>query len=122
MDLGPLLRLQSEIVQLNSGKVMILGFSGKITSDNIFELNNRVKEVFGNGVYNVILDLGSLEYINSTGIALLLSIAKTIEQNAGKLILVNPTAFIRELLEMTDLSTRFDVVDSIEEARNKISA
>lgn len=92
-------------------------FSGKITSDNIFDLNSKVKAIFENGVYDCILDISQLEYINSTGIALLLTIARTVEQNRGKMLLTKPTQFVQELFDMTDLSGRFAIVAGLDAAR-----
>lgn len=97
--------------------VNFLTFSGKITSDNIFDLNAKVKSIFENGIYDCILDISALEYINSTGIALLLTIARTVEQNRGKMILTKPTLFVQELFDMTDLSGRFAIVQSLDAAR-----
>lgn len=117
MKLGPLLRLKTEKEHLGNKDVLVLYFSGKITSDNVFDLNHRIKTIFEDGIYNCIIHLNELEYINSTGIAMLLTIAKTIEQNSGKLVLTQPSSFIKDLLDMTDLQQRFDIVTDIESAR-----
>lgn len=119
MSLKNLLELRTETEKLYGKQVNFLIFSGKITSDNIFDLNSKVKAIFENGVYNCILDISALEYINSTGIALLLTIARTVEQNHGKMFLTRPTQFVKELFDMTDLSGRFAIVGSLEEAREQ---
>ena len=66
-----------------------------------------------------ILDISQLEYINSTGIALLLTIARTVEQNRGKMLLTKPTQFVQELFDMTDLSGRFVIMPSLDAAREQ---
>ena len=116
MDFDPLLRFKTEIRSTEKGKALILYFSGKITSDNIFDLNQKIKDIFHEEIYNVILYLSELEYINSTGIAMLLTIAKTVEQNSGRLILTRPTEFVQDLFDMTDLSGRFEFSDDLETA------
>ncbi len=116
MDLDPLLRFKTEIKNSGDTKVLVLYFSGKITSDNIFDLNHKIKTIFKEGIYNCILYLSELEYINSTGIAMLLTIAKTIEQNSGKLVLTKPTSFVKDLFDMTDLDTRFEIVEDVDSA------
>jgi len=117
VSLKNLLQLRTETEKVGTRSVNFLTFSGKITSDNIFDLNAKVKAIFENGVYDCILDISELEYINSTGIALLLTIARTVEQNRGKMILTKPTQFVQELFDMTDLSGRFAIVASAEAAR-----
>lgn len=117
MSLKPLLQLRAEIEKVGEKSVTVLYFSGKITSDNIFDLNTRVKSIFESGIYNCILYLSELEYINSTGIALLLTIARTVDQNRGKLVITRPSPFVKELFEMTDLNARFTIAEDIESAK-----
>lgn len=117
MSLKNLLQLRTETEKVYGRPVNFLIFSGKITSDNIFDLNSKVKAIFENGVYDCILDISQLEYINSTGIALLLTIARTVEQNRGRMLLTKPTQFVQELFDMTDLSGRFAIVASLDAAR-----
>ncbi|HRP70825.1 MAG TPA: STAS domain-containing protein [Turneriella sp.] len=117
MSLKNLLELRTETEKVGSQDVNFLTFSGKITSDNIYDLNSKVKTIFENGVYNCVLDISELEYINSTGIALLLTITRTVEQNHGMIFLTKPTSFVQELFEMTDLAGRFTIVDSVNAAR-----
>jgi anti-anti-sigma factor len=114
-----LLQVRTETEKIGNRSVNVLAFSGKITSDNIFDLNSKVKAIFSNGVFDCILDISELEYINSTGIALLLTIARTVERNNGQMYLTRPTPFVRELFEMTDLSGRFSIVADLETARDK---
>jgi len=119
VGLKNLLQLRTETEKIGNRSVNLLIFSGKITSDNIFDLNSKVKAIFENGVFDCILDISQLEYINSTGIALLLTIARTVEQNQGKMFLTRPTQFVQELFDMTDLSGRFAIVADLNTARDQ---
>lgn len=119
VSLKNLLQLRTETEKVGGRPVNFLIFSGKITSDNIFDLNSKVKAIFENGVYDCILDISELDYINSTGIALLLTIARTVEQNRGKMLLTKPTQFVQELFDMTDLSGRFAITASLDAARDQ---
>jgi len=119
VSLKNLLQLRTETEKVGGKSVNFLVFSGKITSDNIFDLNSKVKAIFENGIYDCILDISQLEYINSTGIALLLTIARTVEQNRGKMLLTKPTQFVQELFDMTDLSGRFVIMPSLDAAREQ---
>ncbi|MDH5720183.1 MAG: STAS domain-containing protein [Spirochaetia bacterium] len=117
METNPLLRLKVDIETVNDKKVIFLFFSGKINSDNVFDINQRVKKVFEEGIYDCIIHLSELEYLNSTGIAMFLTIARTIDQNGGKLILTKPSDFVKDLFDLTDLESRFQFVNTIEEAK-----
>lgn len=111
--------MHTETQKVGGNPVNVITLSGKITSDNIFDLNAKVKSIFENGVYNCILNISELEYVNSTGIALFLTVARTVEQNQGNLYLIQPTPFVQELFDMTDLSGRFSIVPSLEVAYEK---
>jgi anti-anti-sigma factor len=119
VSLKNLLQLRIETEKIAGRNVNLLIFSGKITSDNILDLNSKVKAIFENGVFDCILDISELEYINSTGIALLLTIARTVEQNRGRIFLTRPTPFVQELFDMTDLSGRFAIVANLDAARDQ---
>lgn len=122
MDISSLVSLTSEVEKINGEKVLLIHFSGKITSDNIMEINQKIKHLFENAIYNVILNISELHYLNSTGIAMLLFIAKTIEQNNGNLVMTRPSAFVRDLLDMTDLLSRFTIRENIEQARESLKS
>lgn len=122
MPLENLLNIRTEVLKSTAGDIMVIYFAGKITSDNVFDLNQKMRNIFSDNIYNVIIHLTDLEYMNSTGIAMFLTISKTVDQNKGKLILTRPSAFVKDLFEMTDLVSKFTIVDSIEEAQNLISA
>ena len=122
MDISSLVSLTSEVEKINGEKVLLIHFSGKITSDNIMEINQKIKHLFENAIYNVILNISELHYLNSAGIAMLLTIAKTIEQNNGNLVMTRPSAFVRDLLDMTDLLSRFTIRENIEQARESLKS
>jgi anti-anti-sigma regulatory factor len=39
----------------------------------------------------------------------------------GRLILVNPSAFVRSILEVTQLDRWFEICDNLEEAANRLA-
>ncbi len=122
MPLENLLNIRTEVLKSSTGDIMVIYFAGKITSDNVFDLNQKMRNIFSDNIYNVIIHLTDLEYLNSTGIAMFLNISKTIEQNKGKLILTRPSPFVKDLFEMTDLISKFTIVNTLEEAQKLISA
>jgi len=110
------IELIEEIRKTQSGKILIIKFTGKINSDNIFDINKKIKNIFYQEIYQCILDIEELTYINSTGIAMLLNISRTIEKNNGTLVLTQPSSFVKDLFVMTDLHTHFNIVDSLDDA------
>ncbi|MCS6985425.1 MAG: STAS domain-containing protein [Leptospiraceae bacterium] len=116
MPLENLVSLKTELRKSGEESVLVIHFSGKITADNVLDLNQKIRSIFSDKIYRVVLNISELEYMNSSGITLFLTIAKTIDQNKGKLVLTKPTPFVKDLFEMTDLISRFTIAEDLESA------
>jgi len=92
------------------GDVTILDCSGKITlGEGTMAVRNTVREVLKNGGRKIVLNLGDVNYIDSSGIGELVSTYTSVTNQGGKLVLLNLTKKIQELLAITKLLTVFQV-------------
>jgi anti-sigma B factor antagonist len=92
------------------GDVHILDCSGKIMlGEGTMAVRNTVREVLKNGGKKIILNLGDVNYIDSSGIGELVSSFTTVTNQGGQLKLLNLTKKIQELLAITKLLTVFQV-------------
>jgi anti-sigma B factor antagonist len=92
------------------GDVHILDISGKITlGEGTMAVRNSVRELLKNGGKKIILNLGDVNYIDSSGIGELVSSFTTVTNGGGQLKLLNLTKKIQELLAITKLLTVFQV-------------
>jgi anti-sigma B factor antagonist len=92
------------------GDVQILDISGKITlGEGTMAVRNTVRELLKNGGKKIILNLGDVNYIDSSGIGELVSSFTTVTNGGGQLKLLNLTKKIQELLAITKLLTVFQV-------------
>jgi len=66
---------------------------------------------------NVVIDMVGVDFIASMGIRHLVMAAKTIGRGAGKLVLLNPTPAVTEVLTVADLNEFLPIVRSEAEAR-----
>lgn len=99
------------------GDVTILDCSGKITlGEGTMAVRNTVREVLKNGGRKIILNLGDVNYIDSSGIGELVSTYTSVTNQGGKLILLSLTKKIQELLAITKLLTVFEVHDDEQKA------
>lgn len=64
----------------------------------------------------LIVDLSETQFIDSIGLATLVSGLKTARQRGGDLLLVNPANSIRIILDLTAMNRVFPTVPSMEEA------
>ena len=94
------------------GDVKILDCSGRITlGEGTMTVRNTVLDLLKDNESKIILNLAEVNYIDSSGIGELVSTYTTVANNGGKLILLNLTNKIHELLAITKLLTVFRVFD-----------
>jgi anti-sigma B factor antagonist len=79
-------------------------------------LHDLLHELIDQGKKNVVIDLGKVDWMNSTGLGLLISGLTTLRKAGGELKLANVTEKIQSLLTITKLITIFKSYDSVDEA------
>ena len=61
----------------------------------------------------LVLDLSELDFIDSTGLEVLLRAARRAHENGRRLIVARPSRYVRRLLEMTAIDRSLDIVDDV---------
>lgn len=94
----------------NNGPVCIVDVGGKITlGDGSVVVRDTVKNLVNEGTKNIVLNLGDVTYIDSSGIGELVSAFTTVSNSGGTLKLLNLTKRVQDLLQITKLYTVFQV-------------
>jgi anti-sigma B factor antagonist len=94
------------------GDIRILDCSGKITlGEGTMTVRNMVRDILKEDGKKIVLNLGDVNYIDSSGIGELVSTYTTVTSNGGQLKLLNLTKKIQELLQITKLLTVFQVFE-----------
>jgi anti-sigma B factor antagonist len=97
--------------------VAILEPKGKIMGGpDATLLHDKLHDLIEKGQKKVIIDLAKVEWMNSTGLGILISSLTTLKNSQGELKLANVTDKIQSLLTITKLVTVFEAFDSIDEA------
>jgi len=92
--------------------ITIVDCSGRITlGEGSVVLRDAVKDLLSKGQKKILLNLGDVNYIDSSGIGELVSAYTTVKNQGGELKLLNLTKKVRDLLQITKLYTVFDVRD-----------
>jgi anti-sigma B factor antagonist len=96
-----------------AGDVTILDLSGKITiGEGSVQLREAVRRMLDEGKKKLLLNLGDVSYVDSSGIGELVSSYTTTGNNGGQLKLLNQTKKIHDLLTITKLVTVFETHDN----------
>jgi anti-sigma B factor antagonist len=108
---------QLNINERQAGDVTILDLSGKITiGEGSVQLREAVRRLLDDGKKKILLNLGDVSYVDSSGIGELVSSYTTTNNNGGQLKLLNLTKKIQDLLMITKLLTVFQTFDNEQEA------
>ena len=92
--------------------VAIVDCSGRITlGEGSVTLRDSVRDLLAKGAKNILLNLGDISYIDSSGIGELVSAFTSVKNAGGELKLLNLTKKVHDLLQITKLYTVFDVKD-----------
>ena len=92
--------------------VTVLDLSGRITlGEGSVQLRDSVRDLLSKGQKLILLNLGNITYIDSSGIGELVSAFTTVKNQGGELKLLNLTRKVHDLLQITKLYTVFDVKD-----------
>ena len=91
-------------------QVTIVDLSGRITlGEGSSLLRETVKDLVGKGQKNILLNLGDITYIDSSGIGELVSSFTSVSNQGGRLKLLNLQKKVHDLLQITKLYTVFEV-------------
>jgi anti-sigma B factor antagonist len=102
--------MQTRIRQASG--VTIVGCQGHIVlGEECVVLGDTVRELLSKGQTKILLNLGQVNYIDSSGISELVRAFTTVRKQGGDLKLFNLTKKVHEILQVTLLSTVFDVKD-----------
>ena len=105
------------ISERQAGDVTILDLSGKVTiGEGSVALRNTIRRLLGEGKKGILLNLGQVGYVDSSGIGELVSSFTAVNKESGSLKLLNLTQKIQDLLAITKLLTVFDTFDDESEA------
>jgi anti-sigma B factor antagonist len=105
------------ITEKEMGEVVVLELAGKIMGGpDASLLNDKLHEMLDKGKMKIIADLANVNWMNSSGLGILISGLTTMRNNGGDLKLSGATERIRSLLLMTKLLTVFEAHGSLEEA------
>ncbi len=92
--------------------ITVVDMSGRITlGEGSVVLRDTVRDLVGKGQKKILLNLGDVTYIDSSGIGELVSAFTAVRREGGELKLLNLTKKVHDLLQITKLYTVFDIKD-----------
>ena len=92
------------------GDVTVIDVAGRITlGEGSSVLRDALRDLVSKNQKKILLNLGEVSYIDSSGIGELVSGFTTVTNSGGALKLLNLNKRVKDLLQITKLYTVFDV-------------
>ena len=108
-----------DIVEREREGITILELKGRITAGaEASSLRDKVTALNAQGASRLVFDLEGVDYIDSTGLGVLVVSATTLRKNDGNIKLLHLNRRNIELLVMTKLATVFEIFTDEQDAIN----
>lgn len=112
------LKISSKTEIINNAKVRILVMEGKINNQNSHIVSADMEAEWEDDVFNAIVDMTRLEYINSMGLAAILSMIEKNSENRGKFLIGGMNHYIEKIIQLVEVSNKVEIFSSLSEAVN----
>ncbi len=107
------------IKQKMEGDVLIIALSGKVIGGpELMEVKDVFQKAVDQDKKKVLLDLGKVSWMDSSGLGVIVSGHTTLSRAGGALRILNATKKINELFIITKLITIFETYTDVQEALN----
>ncbi len=103
----------------SQNQISIIKVGGYIDTTTSSEVERALNNLLKQGRYQIIIDLGNVDYISSAGWGIFISEIKAIRENNGDLKLVNMIPDVYEIFELLEFHHILDVYDSVQAAVGK---
>lgn len=104
------------------GDVTVIDAAGRITlGEGASTFRDLIRDLAAKGDKKLLLNLGEVSYIDSSGIGELVSGFTTVTNHGGSLKLVGLSKRVKDLLQITKLYTVFEAYDDEAEAVRSFS-
>jgi len=102
--------------------IQVISLKGMITEEGNRQILETVESQLEQGKRSWVVDLSKLEYMSSIGINLLLGLMVRSQNKGGKIAIASPSSQVLQLLDMTRLTTVFQLCPSVKAASTVFAA
>jgi len=98
-------------------EVAVLALKGKLMGGpETTAIHDKVKDLVENKVNKIVIDLGKVKWMNSSGLGALMGSLTTARNSGGDVKLAKVTEKVKSLFMITKLITIFETFDGVDEA------
>ncbi len=98
----------------DQGNVKLITLSGRLIEKSQADgLIEEFESLVESGAHKYLMSLGDLEYVNSTGLNLLIGMFTSARNSGGELVIGGISPKVKKLMVMTKLDSIFKIYDSV---------
>ncbi len=106
-----------QIKEKIENNVAILAFKGDLLGEpDTSNIRNKIHSLVTDNIKRIVIDLGGVNYMNSSGIGTLIACLTTVRNGGGELRLANVGGKVQNLFVITQLVKVFDTYETVERA------
>lgn len=103
-------------------EVSVISVRGFVDTTTSGELEHSLKRLLKQGQFNIVVDLGGVNYISSAGWGIFISEIKEIRENGGDLKLASMIGEVYEVFELLEFQTILESFDSVDKAADSFGS
>jgi anti-sigma B factor antagonist len=104
-----------DLAESERGDYVVVSVGGEIDVYTAPTLRQKLNEVLDRGTGNLCIDLGNVQFLDSTGLGVLVGAMKRINSREGQLVIVCDRPHILKVFEITGLSQVFEIRSSLDD-------
>lgn len=105
------------------GDLRFAEIAGEVDASNAVDVKIALMADLPNASHGLVADMRRLDYLDSSGIAVLFELADRLARRGQKLaIVVSPEALVRPTLELTGVASVAELASTPEEAQERVRA
>lgn len=101
--------------------VAVIHLPERLTMSNATQLKKDLLAIIAEGNEHIVLDLAGVNFTDSSGLAVLVSVYKAVTAKSGEVVLLSPQPSVQSLLELTRLQELFEIFSDVKAAVARLS-
>ena len=98
------------------GGIALVDVKGYLDAHTFDQLDKAMSDLFREKVFKVIVKLDELDYISSAGAGVFIGVFGRAQENHGDIVILKPSANVREVFDLLGLSQIFKIVEDLPSA------
>jgi len=98
-----------QIQYREQGQASVVSLPAQLVMAVAPTVRSALAQLVDDGKANLVLDMRNIDYVDSSGLSVLISILKAAQLRGGEVVLLDPGPDVRALIELTRLHQVFEI-------------